>query len=148
MSDGDYPRAVVRSDGEGGLILDDPTALGMIQGIGKVNCEATLRMNADRIPHFKRRVAERGMNPSEVAILVFNADDRHGSQMLDIMFSGHDWQAMRDRGEIPFGRGIGYREVLVELVEQFDKEAAEKLRTMQELVVLVVDHGVAEVFPA
>lgn len=58
---------------------------------------------------------------------------------------GFDWQKIRDRGEVPFARGLAMREGIRDALGFFDQEAATKLRDMT-TVVVVVDHGVAEVF--
>ena len=59
---------------------------------------------------------------------------------------GHDWQSYRDRGETPFARGLAGREGVRSFLEMIDREAMEKLRSFDGLAVVVVDHGVAEVF--
>ncbi|KKT17798.1 MAG: hypothetical protein UV98_C0001G0001, partial [Parcubacteria group bacterium GW2011_GWB1_43_6] len=61
---------------------------------------------------------------------------------------GHNWQEIRDKGEVPFARGLAMREGIQEVLGTFDKEAATKLQSMRDVAVVVVDHGVAEVFTA
>jgi hypothetical protein len=61
---------------------------------------------------------------------------------------GTDWQAIRDRGETPFALGLANRPGIQEILDQIDKEAADKLRGMAGIAVVVVDHSVAEVFLA
>ncbi|HEY4475331.1 MAG TPA: hypothetical protein VJB92_01235, partial [Candidatus Paceibacterota bacterium] len=73
----DYPRAVVR-EVDGKLVLDDPDAVAMIHAVGKHNCKNTLELNADRVKHFKRRLAERGMTADKAVIVLLNVDDVHG----------------------------------------------------------------------
>jgi len=60
----------------------------------------------------------------------------------------HNWQEIRDRGEVPFARGLAVRDGIQEALGAFDKDAAKKLEDMTEIAVVVVDHGVAEVFAA
>lgn len=141
----DYPRATVREI-DGQLVLDDPDALAMIRAVEKHNLRGTLEMNADRVAHFKRRVAELGRLPTEVVIVVLAVDDKFGGALAKILMPGHDWQAYRDRGEVPFARGLAGREGIEEALDTFDKEAAAKLRETRDLAVVVVDRGVAEVF--
>jgi len=143
----DYPRAIVR-EVNGQLVLDDPDAMAMIQAVGKHNCQNTLKLNADRVVHFKRRLAERGMTADQAVIVLLNVDDVHGGPLADMLMPEFNWQEIRDRGEIPFARGLAMREGIQEALDIFDKEAAKKLRGMNDVAVVVVDHGVAEVFEA
>ena len=143
----DEPRAVVR-EVEGELVLDDPDALVMIRAVGKYNCRGTLEMNADRVAHFKGRLAELGLSPRDAVITVINVDDPHGAVLAEALMPGHDWQAYRDRGETPFARGLSSTEGVQGFLDAMDEDAATKLREMTDLSVVVVDHGVAEIFPA
>lgn len=134
---------------EGEAALNDPHAAAVMRAINKQNCTKTLEVNAERVAHFKKRIAERGMTPQETVIVVLNVDDVHGGPLADILMPGYNWQEIRERGEIPFARGLAGREGIEEAIGLFDKEAAEKLKDMADQVaVVVVDHGVAEIFPA
>ena len=143
----DYPRAVVH-DVDGQLVLDDPNAMAVIHAVEKHNCRNTFELNADRVAHFKRRLAERGMTADQAVIVLLNVDDIHGSLLADALMPGHNWQEIRDRGEVPFARGLAMREGIQGALDTFDKEAAEKLQGMTDIAVVVVDRGVAEVFAA
>ena len=143
----DYPQAVVRKIG-GQLVLDDPAAVTIVNAVEKHNCRNTLELNADRVVHFKRRVVERGLTAANAVIVLLNVDDVHGGPLAEILMPGFNWQEIRDRGEIPFARGLAVREGIQEALQLFDKEAADKLRKMTDLAVVVMDHGVAEVFSA
>lgn len=142
-----YPRAVVREI-NGQLVLDDPDAVAVIHAVEKHNCRNTLALNADRVEHFKRRLAERGMTADQAVIVLLNVDDVHGGPLAEALMPGHNWQEFRDRGEIPFARGLAMREGIQEALGAFDAEAAAKLQAMRDVAVVVVDHGVAEVFAA
>ena len=143
----DYPRAVVR-EVDGQLVLDDPDAVAVIHAVSKHNCKNTLELNADRVEHFKRRLAERGMTADQAVIVLLNVDDVHGGPLADVLMPGHNWQEIRDRGEVPFARGLAMRDGIQEALGAFDKDAATKLQDMTDVAVVVVDHGVAEVFAA
>jgi len=143
----DYPQAVVREI-DGQLVLNDPVAVGVIHAVSKHNCRSTLELNADRVEHFKGRLADRGLTASDAVIVLLNVDDGHGGPLADILMPGHNWQEIRDRGEVPFARGLAMREGIQEALGTFDEEAAAKLRDMTNVAVVVVDHGVAEVFTA
>lgn len=140
-------QAVVRKI-DGQLVLDDPAAAGMFQAVAKHNCQSTLNLNAERVEHFKRRLAERGMTADQAVIVLLNVDDVHGGPLADVLMPGADWQQYRDRGEVPFARGLAGREGIQEALDAFDKDASTRLKGMSDVAVVVVDHGVAEVFTA
>lgn len=140
--------AVVREI-DGQLVLDDPQAVAVFRAVNKHNCQGTFNTNADRVAHFKNRMAERGMSADQVVIVLVNVDDVNGGPLADALMPGTDWQSFRDQGQVPFARGLAGRPGIQEIVAAFDKEAAEKLEAMLDIpAVVVVDHGVAEVFPA
>ncbi len=139
--------AVVRKV-DGQLILDDPETVAMIHVVGKHNCRNTLDLNAERVAHFKNRLVERGMTAEQAVIVLLNVDDFHGGSIAEMLMPEHNWQEFRDRGEVPFARGLAMREGIQEALATFDAEAAAKLEDVTNVAVVVVDHGVAEVFVA
>lgn len=147
VEDPEATGAVVREVG-GQLVLDDPIAGAVINAVEKHNCRNTLELNADRVEHFKRRLTERGMTPDQAVIVLLNVDDVHGGPLADVLMPGHNWQEIRDKGEVPFARGLAMRDGIQEALGAFDKDAATKLQSMSDVAVVVVDHGVAEVFAA
>ncbi len=130
------------------LVLDDPDALAVMQAVEKHNCRILFGDNADRIAHFKGRLAAKGLSDKEYCIVLLNVDDVHGGPIADVLMPGFDWQAVRDQGQVPIARGLADRLWLQEVVSTFDDLASAKLRDLEGTVVLVVDRGVAEVFPA
>ena len=147
VEDPEATGAVVR-EVDGQLVLDDPIAVAMISAVEKHNCRNTLKLNADRVEHFKRRLTERGMTPDQAVIVLLNVDDVHGGPLADALMPGHNWQEIRDKGEVPFARGLAMRDGIQEALGAFDKDAATKLQSISDVAVVVVDHGVAEVFAA
>ena len=147
VEDPDATGAVVR-EVDGQLVLDDPVAVAVISAVEKHNCRNTLELNADRVEHFKRRLTERGMTPDQAVIVLLNVDDVHGGPLADALMPGHNWQEIRDKGEVPFARGLAMRGGIQEALGAFDKDAATKLQSISDVAVVVVDHGVAEVFAA
>jgi hypothetical protein len=145
------PTATVRMV-QGQLVLDDPTALGMISAIEKHNCRRTFETQKDRVRHFTQRIVERGASPKDVVIVIINVDDAHGGPLADLLMpgSGAMWQKMREESQIPFARGLALREGIQDFLALFDKEAADSLLSLPEteLAVVVVDYGVAEIFVA
>jgi len=140
--------AVVR-EVDGQLVLDDPDALAMIKAVEKFNCIHTFTLNKDRIEHFKGRVVALNLTLDSILILVANVDTDLGQLLADRLMPGFNWEAIRDQGQVPFARGMAGRDAIQEVLNHFDPEgAAVKLRDMPGLAVVVVDHGVAEVFSA
>lgn len=132
---------------DGQLVLDDPQAVAVFRAVGKHNCLDTLIINDDRVAYFKSRMTERGFSADQVVIVIVNVDDINGGPLADALMPGTDWQQFRDQGQVPFARGLAGRPNIQEIVADFDKEAAEKLEAMPGITaVVVVDHGVAEVF--
>lgn len=144
---GDPHLAVVGKIGDQ-VVMDDPVAVAMIQTVGKHNCKRMFELNADRVAHFKQRISDRGMSPSDALIVLINVDDPNGGRLAASLMPGHSWQEYRDRGETPIARGLAMRPGIDEVIGDFDKAAADKLKAMTGVAVVIVDHGVAEVFPA
>lgn len=131
----------------GQLVLDDPDALGMIKAVGQANCKETLSTQLDRVQHFVRRIDERGLTTDDVVIGLLNVDDPHGGPLADILMPDYDWQAVRDRGEIPFARGLAHRAGIQGAVDLVDTNVGARLRAIRgNPAVVVMDHGVVEVF--
>lgn len=114
----------------------------------KHECQFTYEDNKDHVERFKNRVVALGKTADEVVIVLINVDDFYGGPIADKFMPGVNWQQIRDQGTIPFARGIVEREGMLKILERFDQMAAAKLRTMKQLAVVIVDHEVAEVFPA
>lgn len=139
---------VVREE-NGRLVLDDAAAVAVARVVAKKNCEGTLREpeTAERVRHFTRRAKQLGLSPAEVVIVVLNVDDPHAGAIAEALMPTTDWSHIRALGAIPFARGLCTRAVL-DVVATFDPEAAARAAAIDGLLVVVVDHGVAEVFPA
>ena len=144
----DEPRAFVH-EVDGQLVLEDPDAVAMFRAVEKHNCVVTAKAQADCVRHFIERVKIKGLRPEDVVITIINVDDARGANLAEALMPGHDWQSYRDRGEVPFARGLAGRGGVEDFVAAFDAEAGQKLREMKDdLVVVIVDHGVAEVVRA
>lgn len=139
-----YPHAIYEGDG----ILYDPASDAGIRAINKENCRFTVEAETERIAKFTRRFRERGLTPQEALIALANVDDPHGAIFAGVVMPGHDWQAYRDQGMTPYACGIVLAEGMHNFLGQIDPEAAAKLGEMTDLSVVVIDHGVAQVFPA
>ena len=116
--------------------------------VRKICCQSTLELNSDRIPHFKLRAEQLGFSPRQVVIVLLNVNDEHGGPLAEQLMPGEDWKRFRDRGQVPFARGLAIRSGIESVLRLFDDEAAAKLHAMKGLSIVVVAHGVAEVFAA
>lgn len=132
---------------DGQIILNDPDALVMVRAIGKHNCRATFEAQADLVAHFVRRMRELGRPPEDLIIVLLNVDTPLGAELGELLMPGHDWAPIRARGEVPFARGLATRADFQEMLDDIDRDSAEKLRGLG-TAVLVVDYGVIEVFEA
>lgn len=150
MGWGDYneeTKPIVKEDEDGNLVLDDPTARGMIEVVSKHNCKLTFEAQLDRVDHFTRRMEQRGDDVNQMCIVLINVDDINGRPIAELLMPGFDWQEIRDRGEVPFARGLAGRQGMQDILATFDIEAATTLSEMtNKIAVVVVDHGAAAVF--
>lgn len=150
MGWGDYDdetKPIVKEDEDGNLVLDDPTARGMIEAVSKHNCKLTFEAQLERVDHFVRRMEQRGDDVNQICIVLINVDDANGRPIAEILMPGFDWQEIRDRGEVPFARGLAGRQGMQDILATFDIEAAATLSEMtNKIAVVVVDHGAAAVF--
>jgi hypothetical protein len=142
-----YPTAVVRKV-NGQTVLDDPELRGVTAGVGKAQCKGTFEANLDRVEHFKNRFKALGLTADEFVIVILNVDDLHGGPLAYRLMPNADWQSVRSLGQTPFARGLVNRKCVQEYLGLFDPTAAEKLRAMQNLAVVVIDYEVAEIFEA
>jgi len=104
----DEPTARVFSV-DGQLVIDDPTAVALIQVIDMHNADV-VRSRAisqkDRIKYFADRVKAMNYSVDEVFIVIINIDSYGGGPLADLLMPGQDWQQFRDRGELPIARGL------------------------------------------
>jgi hypothetical protein len=138
--------ATVKQMPDGQLILDDPAAIGVFRAVSKHNCKLTLDANADRVAHFRERAKTLGYGPDQVVIVVINVDAMYGAELAEGLMPGHDWQSYRDRDEVPIARGLAAISGIHEFLLMVDRDASDKLSNFDGLAVIVVDHGVAEIF--
>jgi hypothetical protein len=143
------PEAYV-TEVDGQLVLVDPMACAIVDVVNQHNrtlCSKTLEAQLDRVRHFTRRIMELGKDPADVSIVLLNVDDPLGGPIADSLMPGHDWQQYRDRGEVPFARGLAGREGMQSVLDEFSPAEGAKLRAAGSAVtVIVMDHGVVEVF--
>lgn len=141
----DEPTARVEVGPNGELVLIDPMAYAVAKAVSKHNCKNTLEANADRVIHFRNRVVERGLNPQNTVIVVANVDDTAGGILADALMPGFNWDEIRQRGEIPFARGLAARDGVIEFVKKVDPEIVID-DNPEQVQVIVVDHGTCEIF--
>jgi hypothetical protein len=146
VPDEELPQAYLKVV-DGQLVLVDPVAFEVLRAVKQYNCRHTLAIQLERVVHFTRRIRDLWKNPAEVTIVLLNVDDPWGKTMADILMPGHDWQQYRDRGEVPFARGLASREGMQGVLDEMSPKEGAKLREAGPVVtVIVMDHGVVEVF--
>lgn len=147
---------VTQKDGQ--LILNDPIAEGVMTAIashnkqvGKENCRFIYEdpEQQERIKHFTKRIAYRGLSNNDVVIALISVDDIYGRPLANHLMPGMDqmWQEFRDKGQKPFARGIVMRREMEETVSYIDKEAGSKLKEYNGIAVVVIDSGTVDIFP-
>lgn len=150
MSSSDDMTAHVERDADGNLVLIDPVGFAVMQAVARVNLDAIVEANAGRIKHFMERFRIRECTPDEICIVLINVDDEPvGREIANRLCPGMDstWEELRAQGMVPFARGLAGREFIQVAVELFDTYAAEVLKSVPDkLVVVVVSHGVANVY--
>ena len=106
-------------------------------------CHAFLADSIPRLAHFAQRAIARGGPTERLAIVVLEIDDSLGSALADRLMPGYDWQAIRDRGETPVGRGLVMREGIEDVVEAYDPKLARAVREVPagQLPVVIVAGG-------
>jgi hypothetical protein len=145
----DSPTATVKTDAAGNLYLDDPQAVAFVQAVAKHNCRNTFQIQRDRVEHFKARIHALGKKASEVVIVLINVDAPYGKPIADLLMPGQDWQAIRGQGQVPFARGLASRDGMEDIVTEIDPELGARMKAKAaDFVVVVIDHGVIQVFKA
>ena len=144
----DYPRAVVR-EVAGKIVIDDPDARAVIRAVDRENCRRLVRERMrDRVEHFVRRIAELGRSGAELLVVVLNVDDLNGGALAEVLMPGHNWQAYRERGELPYARGLAERPALQAAIAEFDPTAGAELAAIAGVAVLVMDFETIAAFDA
>ena len=134
--------AVIRSTADG-LVLDDPEAAAMFRAVAALNCRLTLAAHAERVAHFRRRVAERGMVPGSALIVVLNGDDAGGARLAAMLMPPGWDESYRAAGQVPYARGLADRDGVAGAVHD---EIGKAIRAVNGVAILVVDFGWAAVF--
>ena len=141
------PEAVTQEIG-GQLVLDGTQALEMARAIAKANCRGSLLLNAERIPNFKNKIIELKIAPQQAVIVLASVNDKNGEALAEVLMPGYDWQALRNLRQIPYARGLVAKRSLLGFLDAIDRAAADALRKATQTCIVVIDHGVAEVFLA
>lgn len=125
---------------------------GIISTFGRSNsrerCKLILNGQLDRVEYFKERMDATDRDPREWAILLCHVDDKHGREIAEALMPGYDWNPIRATGAMPIARGFVNRVWIHGLLETFDPSAAKALEGVYGKAVIVIAHGVAEVYPA
>jgi hypothetical protein len=143
----DAPTATVYTLPDGTLVLDDPVALAVMRVLDRRNCRQRLVDHAEAIIRFRQRIEDRGMSAATAIIVLVCADSNLGPELADVLGMPEGWdQPFREKGELPFARGIAHRAGMQDILDQIDPDAGNQLRNAPGLCVLVVDFNTFEVF--
>lgn len=137
--------ATVEIGPDGKLYLNDPVAFEVMQTVNKHNCTLIRNAQQDRIDHFRNRAVVLGYTPADVVILLANVDDARGNILAEATMPGHDWQQYRDKGEIPFARGLAGRDGVLEFIKQaFNQDIDMSVPDHVQVVVIDYDTFIIE----
>lgn len=138
-----------RVNPDGTVSMGGPVAEGVVAAVALHNrrvvmeaCQALLEESAERVRHFRGRMAALGIDPLDCAIVFLSVDDPLGGAMAEALMPGTDWSPIRARGEAPFARGLVLREGLIAALKGKHPAAAAKLAQEAGTVAVVVAHGV------
>lgn len=124
-------------------VLHDPAALAMIKVVERENCRLALCTDhVERVRYFADRIAKLGRSPQDAVIVVIGVDDPIGRPLADVLMPGHDWASIR------YARGLADRPGIQELLDKVDLDEGNKLRTIDDAAVVMVDRGVVFVCAA
>lgn len=156
----DEPEARVIQGPDGQLILDDPAARGVIaaveahnRSIDRQNLRSFIVQNRERIDYFVQRILDRGLTWQDAVVTCIQVDDPLGGQLADALMPGHDWQAIRDLGQVPCARGLAGREGIQEMLDALSKLApgyeniGRQLSDIRTYALVAVGYGTVVVEP-
>lgn len=121
--------------------------LGVGQSVAEQRCIDVALEQRERIQHFIERASSDGRNPSELVIVILSMDDQYGAFLGNALMPGQNWDVFRERGEVPFARGLAVREGVAEYLDYLGATGASKIREAQ-LPVLIIESGMAVVLEA
>ena len=131
---------------DGKLVLIDPVAYAVIKAVNKSNCENTYIAQMDLVEYFQKRILEKDLDPRGLVIVLINVDSLYGFEIAEVLMPGHDWQQYREKGEVPFARGLAIKGGIANMIAIFDKEASDKILSITNIPVVVLDYDVVEIF--
>ncbi len=114
--------------------------------VNKNNYRHVFKPYSNRIERFRRHAKELNGPTGHVIILLLNVDDINGGPLSRMILPKHKWEEARSRKEKPFIRGLFTKELLCKKLDIVNTEAAEKLRDVTRLAIVVVDFNVIEIF--
>jgi len=144
MDDKEEIPTVHRINGE--IVLDNPSALIQMRALKKKKCLGTLKENIERVNDFILQMKSPLISSEEVCIIIISADDCNGKDVVEALMPNHDWQPYRDKGQIPYARGIVNRQGIESVLNIIDKGAAKKLQDLSGIAIVIIDHESTEVF--
>lgn len=133
-------------------VLNDPTALGVVQAIDhynkkidQENLQRVRKGQAERIQYFLSRMDARGDDSQDMMVVIFGCDDPVGREFAEVTMPGQEktWQNMRDEGQRPYARGLYRRAVVTEGLGLVYPEVAAQLAAYKGRVGVIVDFNSA-----
>jgi len=110
-------------------------------------CMAVHKKESGAIQNRVKLVEELGLNPKEYAIVLASADDEVGNMLAQLLLPEKNWECELGDPNPPYLKGIVERESMAQWIKMHHPYSSERLLSSVGLVVLVVAHGAAVVFP-
>jgi len=130
----------------GQYVLDDPSALTMMRAVNKQHCRKSLEDHLERMQDFVIKMKSPRISSDETCIVLINVDDINGKDVAEALMPDHNWQSIRDQGQVPYARGLVDRRGMGSVLDVIDVSSAKKLREQSGTAIVVIDHGSTEIF--
>lgn len=120
--------------------IDLLTAIGTADpSSGEMICHRTLLDNLDRVEHFKKRMEMKGLTSKEAVIVIINGNGGFGEELASVVMPENWDKEYREKGMIPYARGIMFREALGKVIADVAPEVSEAFSVEDKIVILVVE---------
>lgn len=111
-------------------------------------CKDLFVNSSEEIKRFKERIGKLGRTSADTVIVIINVDDENYGGLGELLMPGHNWQQYRDKGLIPYAKGLVTRECIQSFLDATNERASDALSNMAGVVVAVFDCGIVALFAA
>jgi hypothetical protein len=110
-------------------------------------CKKTFLSQSSEILRFRKIIKDKGIDPNSVLIVFINVDSDAGKKIANSFMPGHDWSEFRDKGEIPFMKGIADGSLRNAVTGSFDQEFPfNHIENIEDIPIVVIEQCGAQIF--